>query len=97
MTTRLCDRCGQLIEPNALRFVAKIQVYAAYDPINVSFDELTRDHSEEIREIIRRCDGLTEDELMRDVYVDFEFDLCHACQRIYIANPLPPADDDGDA
>lgn len=97
MTTRLCDRCGQLIEPTELRFVAKIQVYAAYDPINVSFDELTRDHSDEIREIIRRCDGLTEEELLRDVYVDFEFDLCHACQRKYIANPLPPADDDREA
>jgi hypothetical protein len=31
MPTRLCDRCGQLIEEGALRYIAKIQVYAAYE------------------------------------------------------------------
>ena len=40
MPTRLCDRCGQLIEEGALRYIAKIQVYAAYDPLNVDFEDL---------------------------------------------------------
>ena len=42
MPTRLCDRCGQLIEEGALRYIAKIQVYAAYDPLNVDFAELKK-------------------------------------------------------
>jgi len=29
--------------------------------------------------------------LMRDVYVQFEFDLCRACQRIVVESPLPKA------
>jgi len=89
MQTRLCDRCGQLIEEGALRYVAKIQVYAAYDPLNVDFEDMSRDYSNEIKEILKRCEGLSEEELMQDVYVDFQFDLCRACQRAYIKEPLP--------
>jgi hypothetical protein len=91
MPTRLCDRCGQLIEDGALRYIARIQVYAAYDPLNVDFEDMTRDHRNEIKEILKRCEDLTEEELMQDVYVDFQFDLCRPCQRIYIKDPLPAA------
>jgi len=93
MPTRLCDRCGQLIEEGALRYIAKIQVFAAYDPLNVDFEDTTCDHTNEIKEILKRCENLTEEELMQDVYVDFQFDLCRACQRAYIKDPLPAADD----
>ena len=30
----------------------------------------------------------TEEELMRDVYVKFEFDLCRVCQKAYVTDPL---------
>jgi hypothetical protein len=89
MPPRLCDRCGQLIEEGALRYIAKIQVYAAYDPLNVDFADMTRDYTNEIKEILKRCEDLSEEELMQDVYVDFQFDLCRACQRSYIKEPLP--------
>lgn len=95
MPTRLCDRCGQLIEEGALRYIAKIQVYAAYDPLNIDFEDMTRDHTDEIKEILKRCEDLTEEELMQDVYVDFRFDLCRACQRSYIKEPLPAAEGAG--
>jgi len=93
MLTRLCDRCGQLIEEGALRYIARIQVYAAYDPLKITFEDLTRDHTNEIKEILKQCQGMTEEELMQDVYVDFQFGLCRACQRAYIKDPLPAADD----
>ncbi|HVM60331.1 MAG TPA: hypothetical protein VMV72_05625 [Verrucomicrobiae bacterium] len=93
MPTRLCDRCGQLIEEGGLRYIAKIQVYAAYDPMNITFEDATRDHTSEIREILKRCADMTEEELMQDVYVDFQFDLCRACQHAYIKEPLPAVDD----
>ena len=93
MPTRLCDRCGQPIEDGALRYIAKIQVYAAYDPLNINFKDMTRDHTNEIKKILERCEGLSEEELMHDVYVDFQFDLCRPCQRFYIKDPLPPVDE----
>ena len=92
MPTRLCNRCGELIEEGALRYIAKIQVYAAYDPLNIDFEDTTRDHTNEIREILKRCQDLSEEELMQDVYVDFQFDLCRPCQRFYIKEPLPAAE-----
>jgi hypothetical protein len=92
MTTRLCDRCGQTIEEGALRYVAKIEVFAAYDPLQITFEDLRRDHTGEFNALLRQCDGLTEEELMRDVHVAFRFDLCRACQKVFVANPLPPAD-----
>lgn len=88
MITRICDKCGQPIEEGALRYVAKIQVYAAYDPLNITFEDLAQDHTEEIKKIAEQCRELTEEELMRDVYVEFTFDLCPTCQKAFIADPL---------
>jgi len=90
MTTHICDRCGQLIQEGALRYIAKIQVYAAPDLLDISLEDLLNDHTAEIDRLLEQCEGLTEAELMKDVYVDFQFNLCRACQKAYVANPLPP-------
>lgn len=89
MPIRMCDRCGQPLDESAPRYIAKIQVYAAYDTLGVSFDDVTRDHTDEIRKIVEQCKDMTEEELMRDVFVEFQFDLCRPCQRAYIMEPLP--------
>jgi hypothetical protein len=47
------------------------------------------DRSEEMHRLLQQCDRLTEEELMRDVYVEFQFDLCRCCQKEYVAAPLP--------
>jgi hypothetical protein len=91
MMTRICDRCGQAILPNQVRYIAKVQVFAAYDPLEITFEDLQRDHRREIDEILRQCETLSEAELMRDVYVEFAFDLCRACQQAYLAAPLQAA------
>lgn len=91
MITRVCDRCGQPIEEGVLRYEARIQVFAAYDPLDITFEDLGADHTAEIRRIVEKCMDLTEEELMRDVYVDFHFDLCRPCQKAYIRDPLPVA------
>ncbi len=91
MTPRLCDRCGQPIPPDRLRYIAKIQVYAAYDPLEITFDDLTRDHRHEINTLLEQCEGVSEEELMRGVFVEFKYNLCAACQKAYLARPLPPA------
>ena len=88
MISRICDRCGQPLEAQTVRYIARIQVYAAYDPLEITFDDLSRDFTAEMRRILEECRDLTEEELMRDVYKDFSFDLCPACQKRYIQNPL---------
>jgi hypothetical protein len=90
----MCDRCGQPLEEGALRYTAKIEVFAAYDPLEITFEDMTKDHTAEINQLLEQCRGMTEEELMRDVYVKMEFDLCRSCQRVLLANPLPEMDDE---
>ncbi len=88
MFTHICDRCGQPMEKNQLRYVAKIQVFAAADTLEITAEDLLKDSEEEMARLLRQCADMTEEELMRDVYVEFQFDLCRSCQRAYLANPL---------
>jgi hypothetical protein len=90
MITHLCDRCGQPLEKGQLRFTVKIQVFAAYDELEISGRDLLKSHQKEIRELLEQMKDMTEEELMRDVYVELRFDLCRACQREYLQQPLPP-------
>ena len=93
MTNRTCDRCGTAMAEGDLRYVAKIQVFAANDPLKITFEDLRRDHTRDVEQLLKQCEGMTEEELMRDVYVDFQFDLCRACQKAYVTAPMPkPAD-----
>jgi hypothetical protein len=88
MITHLCDRCGRPIESEDTRYIARIQVLAAADPLEISAEELQEDAGDEMDRLLKQCAEMTEEELMQDVFVEFRFDLCRRCQRAYIANPL---------
>lgn len=91
--THVCDRCGRPLEAGETRYIARIEVYAAPSNIEIPAEELERDRSEEIAGLMRQCEGMSEEELMRDVHVEFRYDLCRPCQRDYIRAPLPPIGD----
>ncbi len=74
-----------------MRYIPKIQVFAAADPLEITLEDLLRDTRREMDRLLQQCEGLTEEELMRDVYVKFEYDLCRACQKAYVNNPLSAA------
>jgi len=84
-----CDRCGKtlLLEEN-VRYKVKIEVYAAYDPMEISADDLAKDHQAEIRRLLERMNDLSAEEAQDSVYREMEFDLCPCCQREYLRNPL---------
>ena len=88
--THACDRCGQPLPAGALRFVARIQVYAAPDAVPIEPQDLEGDPGKEWERLLRQCEGLSEQDLMQDVWVEKRFDLCRRCQREYLRNPLPP-------
>ena len=90
MITHICDRCGKAIERGDLHYVAKIQVFAAADLLEITESDLLDDHQPEMDRLLRLCAALSEQELMRDVHVEFQFDLCRACQKVYVTNPLLP-------
>ena len=88
MITHICDRCGRRIQKGQLRYIAKIEVLAAADPLEITLEDLLRDTRREMDALLAQCEQSSEEELMRDVYVKFEFDLCRACQKSYVTDPL---------
>jgi hypothetical protein len=84
-----CDLCGkELLVEEDLRYVAKIEVYAAYDPLEITEEDLEEDHMEEISELIKQMDDMDEQELEDQVYKSFRFDLCPECHKKFLKDPL---------
>jgi len=84
-----CDMCGKpLLTDEDVRYVVKVEVYAAYDPLEVTEDDLDENHLGAMSEIIEQMEGMDSDELEDQVYKSFRFDLCPACHQRYLEDPL---------
>ena len=84
-----CDGCGApLLVESDVRYEVKIEVKAAYDPMEITGDDLKKDHKAEMAKIIAQLQGVTEAEAMDEVYRTFRFDLCTPCQRNYLKKPI---------
>jgi hypothetical protein len=88
MVHHSCDLCKRLIDPEEdLRYVVKIEVYAALDPVDVAADD-DRDNLLEMHEILERMDDAESGAVGDDVYQTLRFDLCRDCRRRFLRNPL---------
>lgn len=84
-----CDLCKRDLDArNDLRYVVKVEVYAAFDPAADDGDEEDRDHLEEIQDVLERLEDSDCDEIGDDVYQKLRFDLCPECRKKFIENPL---------
>ena len=85
-----CDRCdkGLLIDED-VRYEVRIEVKAAYDPMEVSEEDLARDHESEMKKLLERMKKMTTQEAQDQVYCTFRYDLCLPCQKLYLKSPLP--------
>ena len=84
-----CDLCKRELDSEVdLRYVVKIEVYAAYDPETTSEDENDRDHLQEIQDILECLEDADDDLLGNDVYQQMRFDLCPECRKKFLQNPL---------
>ena len=89
MDHRTCDLCGQeLVQGNEIRYEVRIEVKAAYDPMNLTDQDLAKDFRQEIARVLQQLEGISPAEAQNQVYRLFEFDLCPACQRTYVRDPL---------
>jgi hypothetical protein len=85
MNHSTCDSCGrELSTDSEVRYGVSIEVKAAYDPLEVSAEDLEKDYRTEIAKVLRQLEGLSTTEAQNQVYRVFNFDLCLACQRRYI-------------
>ncbi len=88
MIRYLCDMCRRDIDPEEdLRYVVKIETYAAFDPLAMEEDD-DRDHLQEIQDILERLEDAESDEIGDDVYQQLRFDLCPDCRKKFLKNPL---------
>jgi len=83
-----CDICGLKLPHGKLRYMAKIELYAAYDTLEIAREDLERNLDQELRELFERLKDVDPDQLLREVYASFKFDLCPSCHELYVKDPL---------
>jgi hypothetical protein len=84
-----CDFCKRDLDPDTdLRFVVKIEIYAAFDPTAEDEDNGDRDHLQEIQDILERLERSDDDAAGDEVYQEMRFDLCAECRKKFAKHPL---------
>lgn len=84
-----CDRCKRPMDPDEeLRYVVKIEVQAAMEPLYPEEVEDDRDHLQEVQEILERMDDEADENIGDDIYQRRRYDLCPQCYRKFMQNPL---------
>ena len=84
----ICDICGDSVGPHA-HYVVRIDVYADPSVPPVFSEDLEEDDpGEKIGELIKQMEAMSPDDLQDQVHRRFEYRLCRACQRQFLANPL---------
>jgi hypothetical protein len=84
-----CDLCKRPLDPDEeLRYVVKLEVYAALDPLVLDQPEPDCDHLQDLDEIIEQMDDLSSDAIGEEVSQQMRFDLCPECRKKFLANPL---------
>lgn len=82
-----CDLCKRDLDPQEdLRYVVKMEVYAAIDATAADDDD--RDNLQEIQDILERLEDAENDQIDDDVYQQLRFDLCPQCRKKFVHNPL---------
>lgn len=84
-----CDRCGCSIHEE--RFIARIEVVAAFDPEEITEEDLNEDHLEQIADAIAAMESTGDFDLDPDGPRKMQFDLCPNCCRRFLKSPLGTA------
>lgn len=88
LKVHLCDRCGRPLFTGETRYQVRIVVKASADPLEISAKDLERDLNLQREHLIEQAEAMTEEELMQDVYVERNYDLCRRCRKAWLQNPL---------
>lgn len=85
-----CDKCGRSLRANdPSRYIVKIEVFAAAGPVDLG-SETGADTRSQIDAVLERLRQADPDEIEDQTYRAFKFDLCDACRKLLIAQPLGP-------
>jgi hypothetical protein len=76
-----CDNCGRLVEPDAQKYIIKIEMYASADPIVITDEMLKEDPVEKLEELVEEMERVDPQELEDQIFEAYEFELCPACRE----------------
>lgn len=85
-----CDRCKRMLNSETeVRYVVKMEIYPAAEPLDCDQFDDDRDSLLELQEML---DELAEegDEVFDEIYEKKRYDLCADCCRQYMKNPIGP-------
>jgi len=84
-----CDLCGKTLPADEdTRYVVKIEVYAAYDPMEITGDDLREDRTDEMESLFEELEDMDAEEAEAGVFKTFRYDLCPECHAAYLKDPL---------
>jgi hypothetical protein len=83
-----CDLCDRAV-PKHASYLVRMDVIADPSMPALSTEELEEaDFGETLDKLLEEMKGLTADDLQDGVHRRFEYRLCPACHRRFLANPL---------
>lgn len=89
MSAFACDRCGRgLLTDADVRYVVKLEITSAYDPMEVTPADLEGDHEAEIQKLMEQLEDLDAEDVENSVHWSKQFDVCATCQRALLRDPL---------
>ncbi len=81
-----CDLCKRDLDAeNDLRYVVKIEVFAAMD---TSMEDDDNDPLEQIQDLIESQEDLLDERIGDEICQQLRFDLCPECREKFIKHPL---------
>jgi hypothetical protein len=84
-----CDRCDKsLLIDESVRYEVRIVVVAAYDPMEITREDLARHDPAQWEALLAQLESLGEREAQDQVHREMRFDLCPSCQEEYLRRPL---------
>ena len=88
----VCDACDEgLLIDSDVRYVLKVEGFAAYDVLEISRAALERDLEKEMRETIEELQAQDATSAQDDVHRAFAFDLCPTCWKRFLQDPIAGA------
>jgi len=78
----ICDACGQKLSTTDVRYILKIELYAAPE-IVITEEDLKKDHSKEIERLIEQLKDVDAKKLEEEVYVNYQLHLCKKCRDTF--------------
>jgi hypothetical protein len=83
-----CDHCGRSIEANEARFIVRVEIFAAHEPVAITEADLDVDHMEAVSQALDALEEAGYPESADLGAQQLRFDLCLGCRQRYQRDPL---------